>query len=40
MIKKLVAAVVTVAALVLAFTPAASASDCGIPQSLPGCTNG
>jgi hypothetical protein len=42
MIKKLVAAVVTVAALVLAFAPAASASasECGIPQANPGCTGG
>ncbi|GAB2824474.1 hypothetical protein [Lentzea nigeriaca] len=40
MIKKLVAAVVTVAALVLAFAPAASAAECGIPQAVPGCTGG
>jgi hypothetical protein len=42
MIKKLVAAVVTMAALVLAFAPAASAassSECGIPQAYPGCTD-
>ena len=41
MIKKLVAAAVTVAALVLAFAPAASAAaECGIPQAVPGCTGG
>jgi hypothetical protein len=40
MIKKLMAAVVTAAALLLAFAPVAPASDCGIPQALPGCTDG
>ena len=40
MIKKMVATVVAVAALVLVFAPSAPASECGIPQAYPGCAEG